>query len=94
MSGVVNKTSVAIAWNTPTDPNGVIINYLVKFSALDWRDKPYLDPRRAVSSDLQVCFDYLGRNDTERTVESQSTQAVISGLSKCLYVYLMLIIIV
>ena len=79
---MVNSTSAIIKWNEPEDPNGIIINYNIEFSALDFSQKPYSDRKRAISEDLLTCFSFLGRNDTVVLQSSETTQLTLTNLCK------------
>ena len=78
----VNQTGAVIDWEEPDDPNGVVTEYLIEYSALDFVEEPYAGNKRSINQDLLKCFVHLGRDDTVVEVMAQTTEVTISNLRK------------
>ncbi len=86
----VNRTSAELEWEEPDDPNGVILEYVIEYTALRFAEEPYQERKRQIDELLQTCFDHLSRNDTVINVKSSNKNGRIENLRKIRYFTLQL----
>ena len=89
LGDLLSSFSVMVRWNHPTDPNGVVLRYIVNYVAVSSTPPQGMRRRRRETDGVKVeCI--LGQDmniNRNMTVDGTQTSATLTELSECTLSY-------